>query len=141
MENEQSKIPIFIFAGLALLGIADSFYLTMKELTQTPASCSIIEGCDVVLNSSYSFVGPIPLAVFGLLYYGFVFFALMIFLSRPHLTMALRLASWAVIVGFLFSLYFLYLQAFVIGAFCQYCLLSAGLSVIMLFFAIRFLRT
>ena len=71
--EKKLKTTLYIFLGLSLIGVLDSFYLTLTKLQRSEAVCSILEGCDVVLNSSYSMVGPIPLAAFGLLYYLFVF--------------------------------------------------------------------
>jgi uncharacterized membrane protein len=43
----------------------------------------------------------------------------------------LRLALYSTVVGFVASLYFFILQAFVLHAFCQYCLGSATTSTIL----------
>ena len=60
---------------VALIGLADSVYLTVHHYTNEPVPCSLIEGCESVLTSPYAEIGGIPLAAFGALAY-FVAFSL-----------------------------------------------------------------
>jgi len=129
--NKKTKITAITFALLSLVGVIDSFFLTMRKLQHSQIGCSVLEGCDVVLNSVYSMVGPIPLGVFGVIYYLVVFFGALYFLSRPHKLKVFTAVIWITVLGFLFSLYFTYLQAFVLEAYCKYCLMSAGITTIM----------
>ncbi len=137
--NKTIKTTSIVFIALSFVGILDSFYLVITKLSETDAACSILEGCDVVLNSSYSMVGPIPLAVFGFMYYLFIFFASLYFLSRPQKIRVFVVSSWLTAIGFLFSLYFTYLQAFVLEAYCTYCLTSALISTVLFIFGMKFL--
>jgi len=61
---------------LALIGVADTGYLTAVKLGLVPLICPADGGplaaCSVVLNSSYASVGPVPLAALGLLAYSTV---------------------------------------------------------------------
>ncbi len=114
---------IVLMLILSLGGFADSAYLTAKHYTGGPVPCSITGGCEDVMTSRYATLGPIPTAGFGAAYYLVAFFLLIFFLDsrRPTvLTAVLALSSAALVV----SLVLLYLMAFVIKAFCQYCLLS-----------------
>jgi uncharacterized membrane protein len=115
-----------IAAIISLVGLGDAIYLTIQDLTGESLRCTIISGCSEVLSSKYSHVGPIPLAAVGAFAY-FVFFSLAILAAfgygflRPLLL---------ILVSFMFltTLWLLYLQAFVIRHFCQYCLLSAAVT-------------
>ena|ERR1700687_3129530 len=113
----------FTAAMLSLIGLADSIYLTVEHLTGQSLRCTIISGCSEVLSSPYSHFGSIPLAALGAIAY-FTVFDLSI-LAVFGYRIARPLFAALVAVMFLITLWLLYLQAFVIHHFCQYCLLSA----------------
>jgi uncharacterized membrane protein len=106
-----------------LVGIADAVYLTIHHLTAVPVPCSMMMGCEVVLTSAYAEIAGIPIAAFGAIAY-FVAFSLALlaaFGNRIAWTLfGIQVAIMAATTGYL-----LYLQAFVLNAFCQFCLLSA----------------
>jgi uncharacterized membrane protein len=111
---------------LALVGLSDSIYLTVHHLTAEPVPCSLVEGCETVLTSAYAAIAGIPLAGFGALAY-FAAFALALLAAygneKAWKVFGLQAAFMAV-----FSAWLIYVQAFYINAFCQFCLLSAGTS-------------
>ena len=111
-------------AFVALLGVADSIYLTVHHYTATPVPCSVVEGCETVLTSAYAQIAGIPLAVFGAAAY-FTAFSLAILAAFGDRRMWTFFGIVVVLMG-LFTSWLIYLQAFVIGAFCQFCLLSAA---------------
>jgi uncharacterized membrane protein len=113
-------------ALLALLGLADAIYLTVEHVTGQSVRCTIIAGCSEVLSSSYSAVAGIPLAMFGAAVY-FSVFSLAI-LAVFGYRIAATLLTPLIIAMFLVSLWLIYLQAFVIHAFCQFCLFSAAIT-------------
>ena len=91
-------------------------------------------GCETVLSSLYSEIGGIPLALFGALAY-FTVFSLATLAAFGDERMW-KILSVVVALMAVFSLWLLYLQAFVIGAFCQFCLLSAGTTFTLLLLVI-----
>ena len=111
-------------ALVALVGLADSIYLTVHHYTAAPVPCSIIEGCETVLASPYSEIAGVPLAAFGGLAY-FAAFSLALLAAFGDGRMWLFFGILVVLMG-LFTSWLIYLQAAVIGAFCQFCLLSAA---------------
>ena len=123
------------FILLSFIGIIDAGYITVKAFTGGTVVCPLTGGCNGVLQSSYSHILGYPVALYGLLFYTLIFVLSFIFLdsNNKHIFTALTLLPTA---GFLFTLWFLYLQAFVIGAYCFYCLVSAGLSTILFCFAL-----
>lgn len=124
------KICAIIAAFVALVGLLDSVYLTIKHFTDEPVPCSMIEGCEKVLTSSHAELFGIPLALFGAAAYFLAFsLAVLVFFGSRKLWF---LFGGLVGLMFIYTLYLLYLQAFVIEAFCQFCLLSA-VSTTMLF--------
>ena len=126
--------------ALALLGAADALYLTIHHLTGQSVRCTVTGGCSQVLASSYAKIGGVPTAAFGVLAYFAVFSlaTLAVFGYRwARTAMALVVASMLAVTCWL-----LYVQAFVLHAFCQYCLLSALLTIALsaLTHAARFIR-
>ncbi|HKG46952.1 MAG TPA: vitamin K epoxide reductase family protein [Pyrinomonadaceae bacterium] len=119
-----------VAALLSLFGLADALYLTVEHVTGQSVRCTIISGCSEVLSSPYAVVAGIPLAVIGAGAY-FTVFSLAI-LAAFNYRIAGTLLTVLVIAMFLVSLWLIYLQAFVIREFCQYCLLSAAITLALL---------
>lgn len=114
-----SKILVLVI----LVGIADTAYLTINHYSGGDIKCIITEGCEVVLTSQYSKIFSIPLAVLGLAFYtGMFVIANLYDIYKEKYVLKLVTAGGA--VGFVMSLMFLYLQLFVLKAFCFYCLTS-----------------
>lgn len=111
---------------LAFVGLADSWYLAQSAMEGSELSCSIgagLDGCNIVAESEYSRVLGIPLALYGVGFYGLAFVVgALLFVRRERILHQVLLALGG--FGFLASLYFLFLQLFVIRATCVYCLLS-----------------
>jgi uncharacterized membrane protein len=127
---------LFVTAALvSLIGLADSIYLTIEHVTGRSVRCTIVAGCSEVLSSQYAVVAGVPLALIGAAAYFSVFS--LATLAAFGYRLAARLLAVLVVTMFLVSLWLIYLQAFVIHAFCQFCLLSAAvttaLTVIVLF--------
>jgi uncharacterized membrane protein len=133
----QRSLIVIVIASL--VGFADSLYLTLDHYISLPLPCSITHGCETVLHSVYSMVGPIPLAAFGIIFYLFVgFLALFILTSpQPSRKMLLLLVA-ASAIGAIMSIGFELLQYFVIHAICMYCALQAGCSFAILALALPF---
>ena len=119
-----------VAAVLSLLGLADALYLTIEHVTGQSVKCTILAGCSAVLSSPYAVVAGIPLAALGAAAY-FTVFSLAILMLFGY-SSAGKLMRVLVVVMFLVSLWLIYLQAFVIREFCQYCLLSALITTTLL---------
>ncbi len=114
-------------AVVSLVGVLDASYLTVEHLSGNSVRCMIVTGCDEVLQSSYATLpGGVPVAALGAVAY-FTVFSLAT-LSVFGYDSARRLLAPLVALMFLATLWFLYLQAFRIHAFCVYCLLSAAVT-------------
>ncbi len=115
-----------IVAVLALIGLADALYLTVLHLTGQSAACGDGAECSQVLSSSYSHFGPLPVAGLGLLGY-FTVFSLATFAAfgwvKPR-----RFLPIMVGLMFLGTLWFLYVQAFILHQYCRFCLGSAAIT-------------
>jgi uncharacterized membrane protein len=68
-------------------------------------------------------LGPIPLALFGVIFYLTVIIVALLILVEGMKNL-LRFFHFTVLVGFLFSVVLFLIQALIIKSFCQYCILS-----------------
>jgi uncharacterized membrane protein len=115
---------LYMLAALvSLVGLVDSIYLTVKHLTGESVRCTILSGCDAVLGSAYSSFIGIPLALLGALAY-FAVFSLATLAAYGYRRTRTLLV---VVVGImlLMTLRLLYVQAFVLHHYCEFCMLSA----------------
>jgi uncharacterized membrane protein len=120
-------MKLYVTAAIvSLLGLADAIYLTVQHVTGQSVICTIVSGCSEVLSSSYAIVAGVPLALFGAAAYFGVFS--LATLAAFGYRVAGKLLIPLVLLMFLFSLWLIYLQGFVIGAWCQFCLLSAAVT-------------
>ena len=113
-------------AVLSVLGLADALYLTIEHVTGQSVRCTIVAGCSEVLSSQYAVVAGVPLALIGAAAYFGVFS--LATLAAFGYRIAATLLTPLVLLMFLVSLWLFYLQAFVIHAFCQFCLFSAAVT-------------
>jgi uncharacterized membrane protein len=121
----MKSIWLPLTAILALVGFADATYLSMMHFQNADVGCSVITGCDAVLSSDYAAIFGVPLAYLGVIYYLSVLIGAAGY-YQSEAKIALRFLLLIVGGGVLFSVWLIYLQAFVIEAFCQYCLISAA---------------
>ncbi len=123
-----------VAAVVALLGLADGIYLTVEHVTGRTAQCIASSGCQEVLSSKYAAIGPIPLASLGALAYFTAFSTALLAAFGSAKCRSL----FALLVGIMFAvtLWLFYLQAFVLHAFCDYCLFSAGVTTVLTLIAI-----
>jgi uncharacterized membrane protein len=113
-----------IAAIVSLVGLGDSVYLTVHHYTAEPVPCSLIAGCEQVLTSEYAEVIGLPLAIFGAAAY-FVAFSLALLAFYGN-RITWTLFGIQIVLMALFTTWLVYVQAVLIGAFCQFCLLSAA---------------
>ena len=116
-------LPVKPLTGLAGVGIAVSAWLSVLHYSGPGAAfCPQGSGCAQVDASPYSTLLGIPVSLLGLMGYGLI----LLLVLWPGLSQARRLAlHLTVIAGFSFTLYLVYLQWWVIKAFCPYCVVSA----------------
>ena len=130
----------YVAAFVALIGLGDSVYLTVKHLLDEKVPCSLVSGCEVVLTSAYAEIFGIPTAAFGAFAY-FLVFSLAILAAFGNRLMWFLFGLMTAVM-LIFTLWLLYLQAFVIKAYCQFCLLSAATTLTLFVIAVvsRFWR-
>jgi uncharacterized membrane protein len=111
---------------VSLAGLADATYLTVQALTGETLGCGGSPDCFKVLGSAYSRIAGIPVASFGMLAY----FSVFTFATFAAFGYARARIFLILIIGamFLATLWFLFVQAFLLHAYCRYCLFSAAIT-------------
>lgn len=135
------KALLWAYILSALIGFADSAYLTLHHYVAVPLPCSLTSGCETVLTSPYSMVGPIPLAAFGIAFYLITFFTALTVYGAPVISRRMAQALFALgAIGLGISIIFESIQIFLIHAICIYCGLSALCSLLLCIFGFHFMR-
>ena len=127
MTVARFRTILFTLAAIvSVAGLADATYLTVQALTGETLSCGGSPDCFRVLGSSYAKVGRVPLALLGAVAY-FSVFTFATFAAFGYARARTLLVS---VIGamFLVTIWLLYLQAFVLHAYCRYCLFSAAIT-------------
>ena len=132
MENKISNLLLIILITLSFIGFIDAAFLAIEHYRGEipPCSISFLNGCETVTTSQYAVVLGVPIALVGAVYYLIVIVLLIAYWDLRK-TILLKLALLLTGLGFLASLYLIYLQIFVLKALCQYCLISAGSSTLL----------
>ena len=113
--------------GVAILGLLDSAYLLFAYTAGAPLVCNVAHGCDVVRTSVYASFFGLPTPVYGVIFYSLLAVGALLWAGAERrwlrLPLALLTGSGLVVSGYL-----TYLEAFVIEAWCLWCVVSAVLS-------------
>lgn len=122
--GERVRVSVVV---LTVVGLVISAYMAYIELTANPAVCGAIGDCNAVQQSEYAFIMGVPIGVIGLVGYVcmlglslMVIFAPIVYRSG----FVIMLQIFVIIAG-IFTIYLTFLEPFVIGAVCTWCLLSA----------------
>ena len=119
MFKSFSNIRILAIV-LTIIGIAISYYLFHIKITGGEFTCTL-SSCGIVNNSQYGTILGVPVAFLGIIFYISMLTLLWLKSNKALLLLATG--------GLFFSVYLTYIEAFVIHAWCQWCLVSAWLSV------------
>ena len=120
---------LFATGVLSILGIGVAGYLTVVHYREDLLVCGVTGGCHTVQSSSYAVVAGIPIAILGLLMYVAMLGLVAVRLRRPDLNDATTMAAFAIaLTGLLYSVFLTYVELFVIDAICQWCVVSALLT-------------
>jgi len=121
----------------SVIGLGVSSYLTYEKFSGGGLIClGGGQGCEIVQNSPYSQVGPIPVAMIGLIGYLAFLVVTALQLRASERRPLLAGLNFGLAVGaFLYSAYLTYLELFVIYAICTWCVISAILVTLILILA------
>jgi len=128
--------PGWVIPVLGLVGLVVAGYMSYVEVKQVEAICGPVGDCNTVQQSAYATLwGFLPVGVLGMVGYvsiGIVW--LLHKISQAGSQKFLALLMWGMaLLGTLFSIYLTFLEPFVIGATCAWCITSAILITLLLF--------
>jgi uncharacterized membrane protein len=119
-------IPLTLVAGLLVAG-----YLAYIELTPVEATCGVFGDCNTVQQSSYARFLGIPVGIIGIL--GYLALMSLWLLNQYKRQSRIEAGLFVMtLLGVSFSIYLTFLEPFVIGASCAWCLSSAVLMGVLL---------
>lgn len=133
MKNTKYKILLVLF----LISLLSASILVYQDFKPTSLICTTGEGCDLVKNSEYNkiFLG-IKNEYLGTIFFIGLSLITLSQLTNPKKTKE-KLITLGVFVSLAFAIYSLYLQEFIIKAYCKYCTamdISIIISVIVLLY-------
>ncbi|MCR4334794.1 MAG: vitamin K epoxide reductase family protein [Patescibacteria group bacterium] len=129
----QSIIPKKLglyFLILSFLGFIDASYLSIEHFLGKIPPCSLVKGCEIVTTSSYSVIAGVPVALMGAIYYLIIFLCSVALITNPKV-LFYRIIKILIPIGFISSLYFVYVQIEILKAICLYCMFSAFTSLLL----------
>jgi uncharacterized membrane protein len=130
-------MDIWIFIT-SIIGLLDAGYLSYSKLTETNLYCTPgLGNCETVNASQWSHILGIPVAYLGLLTY-IAILLLMIFGKKIKIIAPYQeyLFFFITLIGILFSGYLTFIEAAVLHTFCQWCLLSAAMMLVLFIFSV-----
>ena len=138
MTSSKSSTLAWIIALLvfAFIGFADAVYMTAVHYMGEMPVCTVIEGCDVVAMSSYSTIGPFPVALPGVFFYILMLVSGIFWLDTRKAAL-FKYLPYITVPAFVFSAWLMYIMFFVIEALCIYCLASAASITLIMLISVR----
>jgi uncharacterized membrane protein len=134
VRGSLSSLPAWPVPLLVIVGIGVAAYLATIETSGSEAVCGPVGDCNAVQESEYASLFGVPIGVLGVLAY--LLIGGLWGVSRAAKS---RAADWALVGiaavafgGTLFSLYLTFLEPFVIGATCMWCITSAIVMLLLL---------
>ena len=132
-----------LYLTIALCGVAGlliSGHIHNKKRRHEPLTCPIGHSCDTVIHSEYSKFMNMPVEILGVAYYGLItatYFAYFMMPSLPGSLFAIGVLGVSGL-AFIFSVYLIAVQMFILRQWCTWCIISATLCTL-IFFAAAYL--
>ena len=119
----------------AVIGFAVSFYIFYSKKNNTKLVCIIGENCDDVVKSKYGKTFGVENTIPGMGFYALIFAYGLCLLINPNIFKGTYIYYFVVIASLAsvsFSLYLAGVQQFVLKKWCEWCLTSSTVSVLIL---------
>ncbi|HEX6271173.1 MAG TPA: vitamin K epoxide reductase family protein [Anaerolineales bacterium] len=138
MDKRLSQIAI----ALTIIGLLVSIYMTIYKITSNDSMCIGSQDCSVVNASRYSEIYGIPVAVLGVVGYTAILAVLGLERSPGFFQQNGSMLFFGLsLVGFLFTLYLIFLEVVLIKAYCPFCIASqAAMTLIFILAVVRLVR-
>jgi uncharacterized membrane protein len=141
--DHRNKTLSSVILALILIGIGVAGYLSFVATSGTEAVCGPVGDCNTVQASEYSHIfGMIPNGILGLIGYFGMLVAWVIARRSSTVKDYANLALFGfALFGTAFSIYLTFLEPFVIGATCLWCLSSAVIVTAIMLLSVDRART
>jgi uncharacterized membrane protein len=142
MEKRLSQLTI----ALTVIGLLVATYMTVYAITSNDNMCVGSQDCSVVNASKYSKIEiaglRIPVAVLGMAGYAAILAVLLLEQRMGFLEQNGTLVFFGLsLMGFLFTLYLIYVEVALIKAYCPFCIASqVAMTLIFILSVIRVVR-
>lgn len=113
---------------LAVVGLLDSWYILYKKQKNEKLVCFVGEDCNEVVNSKYSHIYGVPNEVLGIIFYLSVLGIVgLVALGTKELhgISLMAVIHLTAFFALLLSIFLTAIQAFVLKAWCEYCLVAS----------------
>jgi uncharacterized membrane protein len=126
---------IYLISGLIILGAANAAYLYWQHYqfrkNNRQMVCPVGGKCEEVVDSKYGKTMGISNDLLGIIYYIGLTLILSVHFYVPGWSLAMaNLAILAISFSFLFTLYLLFIQVFILKKWCFWCLISAAINIV-----------
>ncbi len=131
----RPSIPPWLVPLLSVVGMGVAAYLSFIEVTGQSAVCGPVGDCNAVQQSAYAHLfGVLPVGILGLFGYAAILATWSLGRSGPPAARrgALRLRWGMAFAATAFSVYLTFLEPFVIGATCMWCITSSVVVALLL---------
>jgi len=126
-------MPITAVTICALLGFSLSAYIFRKHQTNEKFVCIIGSDCNIVINSRYNRLLGVDNECLGMLYYASVVIVAGVLMTAGVTALGIPIGWFllgAATVSAIFGVVLSGIQFFILNEFCEYCLTSAALSIL-----------
>ena len=133
----QAKNRRLVITVMSVLGLFVAGYLSWSHFSGVPVYCGGSNSCELVNNSRFAFLGPIPVAYLGLTGY-IIILVLSLIPSKDDRQWPILLIFGGALIGVVLQWYLFYIEVDVLHAICYWCVTSQTL--ITLIFLLSFPR-
>ena len=125
------------FIVLSLAGFLNAGYLTYKHYQKKPLVCPINHDCNAVTNTKWGKMFGIRNEILGVFFYFGMLGSVIVSMILPEFEDKIKIFILiGLSIGLLFSALLTLIQKYIIKNFCFYCLISAGISLLLFINAI-----
>lgn len=132
-QRQKQNLPNWLFPLIALAGIAVAGYMLYIETGSNDAVCGAVGNCNLVQQSEYAeLFGILPIGLLGIVGYAAILLTWWLAQRVDDPENMQSTLFGLTLFGTAFSIYLTFLEPFVIGATCAWCLTSALLMLLLL---------
>ncbi len=124
-QSKNERIRFIAITALAAFGLVVSLYLLTVHWGWGQAVCLGVGDCEAVNTSRYSELLGIPVALLGALSYLALIVTAFLIWRDVFADVARRAQFFIAAIGVAFSAYLTYVELFILGTICPWCVFSA----------------